>query len=98
MAGKFAIFVTIRCKPGKGAQFMPIIMENAIAARRDEPNCHEFRVMTAKDDPDTFHFYEVYTDESWLDFHREQPHYIKFREASADLIDDRQIQMTTVHL
>ena len=98
MAGKFAIFVTIKCKPGKGKDFMPIIMENAVAARRDEPNCHEFRVMTAKDDPDTFRFFEVYTDEAALDTHREQPHYIKFRDAGADLIADRQIQMTTVHI
>ena len=35
MAGKFAIIVTIKCKPGKGKDFMPIIMENAVAARRD---------------------------------------------------------------
>jgi len=98
MAGKFAIFVTIKCKPGKGADFMPIIMENAVAARRDEPNCQEFRVMTAKDDPDTFHFYEVYTNEAALDSHREQPHYLKFRDASADLIEDRQIVMTDVHI
>lgn len=98
MAGKFAIFVTIKCKPGMGKEFMPHIMENAVAARRDEPNCQEFRVMTAKDDPDTFHFYEVYTDESWLDVHREQPHYIKFRDATADMIEDRSIQPVTVHI
>ena len=70
MASKFAIIVTIKCKPGKGKDFMPIIMENAVAAMRDEPNCHEFRVMTAKDDPDTFFFYEVYTNEAALDSHR----------------------------
>lgn len=98
MASKFAIIVTIKCKPGKGKDFMPIIMENAVAAMRDEPNCHEFRVMTSKDDPDTFFFYEVYTNEAALESHRQEPHYIKFRDAGADLIADRHIEMTTVHI
>ena len=98
MAGKFAIFVTIKLKPGTRDAFMTHIMENAVAARRDEPNCHEFRVMTAQDDPDTFHFYEVYTDESWLDYHREQPHFQKYLAATSDMIDERIVQPTTVHI
>ena len=98
MAEKFAIFVTIKCKPGKGKEFMPIIMENAVAAMRDEPNCQEFRVMTVPDDPDTFHFYELYTNAEALDTHREQPHYLKFRDAIQDLIEDRSIQPLTVHI
>ena len=44
MASKFAIIVTIKCKPGK------------------------------------------------------EPHYLKFRDAGADLIADRHIEMTTVHI
>lgn len=98
MPEKFAIFVTVKVKPGQGAAFMPHIMENAVAARRDEPNCQEFRVMTAKDDPDTFHFYEVYTSEADLEAHRETPHYQKFRDATADMVDERIIQPTTVHI
>ncbi len=98
MASKFAIFVTIKCKDGMGKQFMPHIMENAVAAMRDEPDCQEFRVMNAKDDPDTFHFYEVYTNEAALDNHRLTPHYVKFREATDDMVADRDVKATTVHI
>ncbi|MEK9671389.1 MAG: putative quinol monooxygenase [Rhodospirillaceae bacterium] len=99
MAGtKFAIFVTVKCKPGTGKDFMPIIMENAVAARRDEPNCHEFRVMTAEGDPDTFHFFEIYTDASWLDVHREQPHFKKYVEKATPMMAERAIQPLTVHI
>ncbi len=95
---KFAIFVTIKCKTGMGKDFMPLIMENAVASMRDEPNCQEFRVMTANDDDDTFHFYEVYTDEAALDAHRLAPHYIKFRETADDMVEARNVLQTTVHI
>jgi len=93
---KFAIFVTVKVKPGMGAEFKEIILENATAAVRDEPDCHMFRVMNTEGDPDTFHFFEVYTNAAALDTHREQPHYIKFRDATADMVVDRNIQPLTV--
>lgn len=96
MASKFAIFVTVKVKDGMGKEFLPHIMENAVAAKRDEENCQDFRVMIAQDTPDTFHFFEVYTDEASLDNHRLQPHYVKFREATQDMIEERIVQPLTV--
>ncbi|MDA0997016.1 MAG: putative quinol monooxygenase [Proteobacteria bacterium] len=88
---KFAIFVTIKVKPGKAEAFKQFIMPNAIASVRSEPNCHEFRVLTAKDDPETFHFFEVYTQASDLDSHRQQPHYKVFADGIKDLVLERSI-------
>ncbi len=93
---KFAIFVTVKVKPGMGTQFKDIILENATAAVREEPDCHMFRVMNTEGDPDTFHFFEVYTNAAALDAHREYPHYKKFRELTADMVVDRAIQPLTV--
>ncbi|MBI2586095.1 MAG: hypothetical protein HYW28_09550 [Rhodospirillales bacterium] len=43
----FAIFVTIKLKPGTGKAFRPLILETAEAAVRDEEDCLQFQVLTA---------------------------------------------------
>lgn len=92
---RFAIIVTIKLKPGSAEAFKPHILANAEAAVRDEADCHLFHVMQAEDDPDTFVFYEVYTDAACLDAHRETPHYKAFYEAAGEFIADRAIQRVT---
>ena len=93
---QFAIFVTVKVKPGMGDQFKEFILENATAAVRDEPECHEFRVLNTEGDAETFHFFEVYTNAAALDVHRETPHYKKFAEGTADMVLEKEIQPLTV--
>lgn len=93
---QFAIFVTIKLKPGNADAFRPLILENAEAAVRDEDNCHQFQVLTDEADSDTFYFYEVYTDAQGLENHRETPHYQKYDAASRDMIAERTIQRCRV--
>lgn len=92
----FAIFVTIKLKPGMGTAFRPLILENAEAAVRDEEDCLQFQVLTAENEPDTYFFYEVYRDAGGLEKHRETPHYKKYWAAAAGMIADRSIQRCTV--
>ncbi len=89
---QFAIFVTIKLKPGTADAFRPLIEENAEAAVRDEADCLQFQVMTAEDDPETYFFYEVYTGAEALEKHRETPHYQKYMAAAEDMIAERSIQ------
>jgi quinol monooxygenase YgiN len=93
---QFAILVTITLKPGSAEEFKPHILANAKAAMRDEADCHQFNVLQSEDDPDTFFFYEVYTDSAALDVHRETPHYKKFFADAGHLVAERVIQRTTV--
>ena len=93
---KFAIFVTIKLKPGTAGDFRPLIEENAKSAVRDEPECHQIPVLTAADDPETFFFNEVYKEASSLDRHRETPHYKKYDDATQDMIAERSIQRCTL--
>ncbi|NQV82393.1 MAG: antibiotic biosynthesis monooxygenase [Rhodospirillales bacterium] len=93
---QFAIFVTIKLKPGNAEAFSALILENAEAAVRDEPACQQFQVLTDETDPDTFFFYEVYTDAQGLEDHRETPHYQKYNAASQDMIAERAIQRCTL--
>lgn len=93
---RFAIIVTIKLHPGKADEFKPHILANAQAAVRNEPDCHQFHVTQSEDDPDTFYFYEVYTEAASLDVHREQPHYKKFYENANHLVAERNLQRVTV--
>ena len=93
---RFAIIVTIKLQPGKVEEFKPHILANAQAAVRDEPDCHLFHVSQSEDDPDTFIFYEMYTDAASLDVHREQPHFKKFYEDANHMVADRSIQRVNV--
>lgn len=88
---KFAIFVTVKVKDGMVDDFLAHALVNATAAVRDEPNCHMFRVMRNQADPQTVHFYEVYTEAGSLDYHRETPHYKAYDSAVADMIADKSI-------
>lgn len=94
---KFAIVVTCKVKTGMGKEFLPIILENATSAIRNEPDCQMFHVVTSEEDPDVFYFFEVYTNAAGLDAHREYPHYKKFRERADDMIVDLQVQKTMFH-
>ena len=93
---RFAIIVTIKLKSGMAEAFKPHILANAQAAVRDEPDCHLFYVSQSEDDPDTFVFYEVYTNAAALEVHREQPHFKKFYEDANHMVADRSIQRVTV--
>ncbi|MCK5445840.1 MAG: antibiotic biosynthesis monooxygenase [Rhodospirillaceae bacterium] len=91
MQDLFAIIVTIKLKPGHADAFRPLILKNANAAVRDEADCHQFQVMNPMDDPDTFKFYEVYSDEAALDNHRQQPHFLEFVEATKDMVAEKTV-------
>lgn len=88
---KFAIFVTVKIKQDRIEDFLAQAYANATAAVRDEPNCHQFRIMQNADDPSTIHFYEVYTEVGSLDYHRETVHYKAYDAAAADMILEKTV-------
>lgn len=96
MANKFAILVTIKLKSGVAKAFKQRILKNAEASVREEADCHQFQVLTSLDEPDTFIFYEVYTDEAALESHRQQPHFLEFIEATREMIASRTTQRVSV--
>lgn len=92
MSQKYAIFVTMKLKPGMGDSFRPHIVKNAEATRREEADNLTFKVMVADDTPDQYHFYEVYTSEDALHRHRETPHFKAYAEAVADMVLEKTVQ------
>lgn len=93
---RFAIFVTVKIKPGQAEAFLPHILKNAQAAVRDEPGCVSFHVSRARDDADTFHFHEVYMNEAALEAHRASPHFKAYQAAAGAMIAERDVKFLTV--
>lgn len=92
MSNRYAIFVTMQLKEGMGEAFRPHILKNAEATRRDEPDNLYYNVLVAEDDPDRYHFYEVYSSKEALDAHRLTPHFKAYAEATKDMVADRIVQ------
>ena len=84
----YALFVTIKIKPGFAEQFKEASLGDAQGSVRDEPGCLRFDMHQSTEDPNTFHLYEVYENqEAHLELHRNAPHYVKWRETVQDMFD-----------
>lgn len=82
------LLVEMRVCSGKGADFLPLIVENARRSRADEPGCDRFDVLVPPDTADRVVLYEIYADEQAFDAHRTTEHYLRFKEASRDLLEE----------
>ncbi len=95
----YAIFVTIKIKPGFAEKFKEASLGDAQGSVRDEPGCLRFDMHQSTTDPNTFHLYEVYENQdAHLNAHRSAPHYQKWRETVQDWFDGepQRFAMTTV--
>ena len=92
----FAVIVTIELKPGTSDDFRRLILENAAAAKRDEPGCRRFDVLAPEGGGETFIFYEEYTDAEAFATHRQTPHFKKYSDATAAMIAQRAIRRCSV--
>ena len=90
---RFAIQVTLKLHPGQAQDFKPHILANAVAAVRDELGCHDFQVFQTLDDPDAFILFEVYTDATALDAHRQTPHFQKFVADAGEMIAEKETRL-----
>ena len=81
-----AIWVKVKVKADRRADFLKAIEVDALGSEGDEPGCARFNVLQDGQDPNTYYFYEVYKDEAALEAHRAAPHYAVWR-AAADTLD-----------
>jgi autoinducer 2-degrading protein len=95
----YAIFVTIKIKPGFADKFIEASFGDGQGSVRDEPGCLRFDLHQSLSDPNTFHLYEVYENQdAHLTAHRSAPHYIKWRDTVQPWFDGepQRVAMTTV--
>ena len=81
----YVIIAPIQIKAGCKQQFMDAIVPDAIGSVNDEPGCRRFDVIQDAGDENRVWLYEVYDDEAAFQAHTQAPHFIKFRDATADI-------------
>ncbi len=84
----YVIVAPIQIKPGCKEQFVEGIVGDAQGSLNDEPGCRRFDVIQDAGDDNRVWLYEVYDDEDAFQAHLETPHFIKFRDAAADIVVD----------
>ena len=84
----YIIVVPIQIKEGFKEQYIAGMIENARGSVNDEPGCLRFDVVQDANENNRIWLYEVYTDEAAFQAHAQSPHFLKFRDASADWRDD----------
>ncbi len=82
----FVITVEFQIKPEHVEDFMPLMLENAEASLTKEPGCHQFDVCIAPDDPTKVFLYELYTDKSAFETHKQMDHFKAFDANTADWV------------
>ena len=82
----YAIFVTIKVKPGFAEKFKEASVGDAQGSVRDEPGCLRFNVLQDEKDENVYYFFEVYKDQAALEAHRNTPHYAIWRGV-ADVLE-----------
>ena len=92
---EFAIFVTIKLKPGQRDAYLNEIAKDRDGALNLEPGCSLFHVLQPEDGDDTVHLYEVYDDEAAFVAHQGMAHFKQYVEDTKDLIADRKIERLT---
>ncbi len=83
---KLVLVVTVTVDPDCVERLKPAMLENA-AQSRLEDGCLGFDVNASQDDPNTFLFYEVYTDADALARHRRTPHFLNYWNLLQELGD-----------
>lgn len=90
------VTVAFRTHPGRGADFLPLMRENARASVADEPGCLRFDVCLpvggegGGDGSEVF-LYELYADRAAFDAHLASPHYRAFDAATRDMVAEKRV-------
>lgn len=87
----YCIIVKVELKPGTRDAFLAAMYDNAASSVRDEPGCLVFDVLEDGKHENTFHLYEVYTDQGALKAHKDTPHYQSSRAVINDLIQHQSV-------
>lgn len=88
----FVITVDFQIHPGRFAEFLPLITENARLSEANEPGCRRFDVLVPEDGGNWVRLYEIYASEDAFGEHRKAAHYLGFKEATRDMIAKTSIE------
>ena len=87
----YCIIVKNVLKPDTKDDYLAAMLPNATASVRDEPGCHRFDVLEAREEPNTFYLYEIYDDPAALTAHKETSHYKESRIVLAECVNEASV-------
>ena len=79
------LVVSLKVKPGRADDFIAAAQADGEGTTENEDGNFQFSVVRDQDDPDRFFLFEVYRDEAALEAHRATPHFLRYRELTADI-------------
>ena len=82
----FAVLVDFQIKPRHAEDFLRRVTRQAKDSLALEPDCHVFDVSVDPDDDAHVFLYEVYTDQSAFDAHRETAHFKSYNSDIKDMV------------
>lgn len=83
----FVTLVHCHVKPEHADAFADACRANAEASSREAGNLR-FDLLRLAEDPTRFLLYEWYVDEAAAKRHKDTPHYLAWREATADMFEE----------
>jgi quinol monooxygenase YgiN len=89
----FVVAVEFWLNPGRTAEFVPLIRENAKVSAEVEPGCRQFDVCLDPNDPTYVFLYEVYDDRAAFEVHLATKHFRQFDESSEAYIQRKKVRM-----
>ena len=86
------VIAPIQIKKSFKERFLEEIIADAKGSVTNEPGCLRFDVVQDSNDPDRIWLYEVYRDAAAFEAHTQTPHFIRWRDATKDWMDESPIQ------
>lgn len=89
----YIVTVCFQINPDHMAAFMPAMQANAKESLLREPDCHQFDVCVALDDPNRFFLYEVYTSAEAFQTHLSMAHFKTFNTLTSTWVDSKTVNL-----
>ncbi len=87
------VTVSFQIRPADMAAFMPAMQVNAKESLLREPDCHQFDVCIALDDPNRVFLYEVYTSADAFQEHLSMPHFKAFNALTTPWVESKAVNL-----
>ncbi len=89
----YIVTVCFQINPAHTAEFMPAMRANAEESLLREPDCHQFDVCVALDDPNRVFLYEVYTSADAFQLHLAMPHFRAFNALTTPWMANKTVNL-----
>jgi quinol monooxygenase YgiN len=87
---KIYLTAIIKAKPEFKTEVLALLNNMVIETRREEA-CELYQLHQSNDDENTFVFYEIWENQSGLDFHNQQPYLQEFVSLTDEKLQEKPI-------